>query len=213
MFNKSDLLFIPVDIEPPPAINCDYIDSLSEDRFRIDNYRNCKHLPIHYYLDGKWSFTDHFPHLNEWLNDTVWPLTGLTRVVIICTPPGETNPLHIDCSPEAFNNLQHKIRYVYRGNVDDLVFTARDREVRVPKIDSPFLMDGSWPHWMKNNSEKIKYTLAVGAPWEPEDADEMYSELLSKSYEKYSEHCILSNDLELPENYMEYYENKYKTNA
>lgn len=199
MIDKKDMLFMPLDIETPPSIDCSYIDSLSKEHFWEDAYRNCTHLPIHHnYADGTWFFTDYFPELNEWLKNTILPLTGPTRVVIICTPPGDTNPLHIDSNPDDFDKLQHKIRYVYRGNVDDLVFTTKNEEVRVPQIDEPFIMEGAWPHWMTNTSDKTKYTLAVGAPWQPDDNDETYSSLFSSSYNKYKEFCISSEKLELP---------------
>jgi hypothetical protein len=210
MRSKKDLLFLPVDLELPPKIDLNYLDSLSKENFWTDEYRNCTHLPIHHnYLDGTWFFTDHFPELNEWLENKIFPLTGPTRVVIICTPSGETNPLHIDCDPNDFEILQHKLRYVYRGNVDDLVFTTDSKEVTVPEIDKVFLMDGSWPHWMTNNSNEMKYTLAVGSPWEPDENDEGYCSLLNSSYEKYKEYYISSESLILPDNYEQYYPKKH----
>src|SRR6056300_860289 len=119
MSEVQHLLFMPLDLKRPPDIDLNYLDNLPESSFRNDLYRNCRHLPIHYInSDKEWVFTNHYPKLNEWLEETVWPLTGPTRVVIICTYPGETNPPHIDCSPEMFSTLNHKIRYVYRGNVD-----------------------------------------------------------------------------------------------
>jgi hypothetical protein len=207
------LLFMPLDLKRPPDIDLNYLDNLPESSFRNDLYRNCRHLPIHYInSDKEWVFTNHYPKLNEWLEETVWPLTGLTRVVIICTYPGETNPPHIDCSPEMFPTLNHKIRYVYRGNVDDLVFMGKDEGRGVPNINSPFIMNGSWPHWMKNNHSEIKYTLAVGSPWEADIEDPKYIKLLEHSYDfaQNDEYYVSDYGLELPDNYEDFYEDKYR---
>ena len=210
----TNLLFMPLDIERPPDIDLDYLDSLEDKHFWLDEYRNCRHLPIHVTRGGDWFFTQHYPQLNEWLQTHIWPITGQCRVVIICTQPGETNPPHIDCSPDMFSNLNHKIRYVYRGRVDDLVFMGKGETKRVPNIDAPFVMDGSWPHWMKNNTDCVKYTLAIGSPWEATLQDKDYLELLEHSfdYAQFDEFYISSLGLELPDNYKDFYEPKYKEN-
>ncbi len=119
MFEK--LLYLPLDMEPPPL---DCLDKLNDVDFLDiirDDFRNCWHVPLMFsstdlnakkedikYLDEpyKWTkFIDKFSTLKEWCEDVLFPFTGKSRIMIITTLPGETNPPHIDCSREKFNTM------------------------------------------------------------------------------------------------------------
>ena len=42
-------------------------------------------------------------------------------------------------------------------------------------------MDGGWPHGMINNTNEVKVTLAVGAPWTGNDSYDNSNLLLDRS--------------------------------
>lgn len=220
MFEK--LLYLPLDMEPPPL---DCLDKLNDVNFLDiirDDFRNCWHVPLMFsstdlnakkedikYLDEpyKWTkFIDEFSTLKEWCEDVLFPFTGKSRIMIITTLPGETNPPHIDCSREKFNTLQHKFRYVLQGNVNDLVFMTDKKDIHIDEnVDKPFIMSGKWPHYMKNTTDNIKFTLALGAPWDGDLQNENYIGMLNNSYKKYKKHYVNFENVNLPENYTDYY--------
>jgi hypothetical protein len=151
-----------------------------------------------------------YPSLREWAEDVLFPLFGRSRIMIITTPAGATNPPHIDCSREKFEtSLQHKFRYVLQGNIDDLYFMSNRGDVQTPAgPDKPFIMSGKWPHYMTNTSNDTKFTLALGAPWDGDVNDTSYVDLLSRSYNKYK-NDYLQADFELPDNYGDLFEDNY----
>lgn len=219
MFDK--LLYLPLDIENPPLTCLDKLNGLpsyigSEEYSSLirDNYRNCFHVPMMTKTDIGFEWTDtskEFSDLVEWAEDVIFPWTGRSRIMIITTPSDDENPPHIDCSPKMFKTLQHKFRYVLQGNIDDLVFMSKEDDIYLDKtIDKPFIMSGKWPHYMKNNSSNTKFTFAFGAPWDGNLEDDKYKNMLSKSYDRYSEYYKSFDELSLPENYQDYYEEKYK---
>lgn len=205
----NDLLFLPLDIPEPPDITKE-LDKISYNDMTKDNYRNCYHIPIMRWRNGtgKWIFN--FPQLKSYLEQFIFPWTNQSRVVIITTKPKFKNHPHIDCSPDKFNTLQHKFRFVLQGNTNDLTFLTSDGFISAPSISKPFIMDGSWPHEMTNTTNKRKYTLALGSPWEPKKSDKNYMSLLDRSYIKYKKYYISSKDLNLPKNYEKLYEDIYK---
>ena len=149
----------------------------------------------------------------EYLEEHIFPWSQRASVVIITTKPGDFNAPHIDCSPNKFNTLQHKFRYVLQGNVSDLEFITKEKKLRVHEINQPFIISGKWPHTMLNTTNKRKYTLALGSPWEPTLVDEKYISLLKKSYNKFKDYYISINKLKLPDNYEDLYEEKYKSKS
>ena len=204
--NFAKLIYLPLDIPSPPSF-IEYWDTLNYDELITDTYRSCWHIPM-MEKNGNWTkFAEKTPALIEWYEKYI---NFKTRIMIITTPAGAENAKHIDCSPEMFNTVQHKIRYVFQGTVSSLVFCNKEKDEFIPELDIPFVIDGSWPHYMVNNTQKRKYTLAVGAPWEPDLTDEFYINLLNKSYIKYKEYYINSEHWNLPDNYEELYETKYK---
>lgn len=208
----DNLLFLPLDIPKPPDIVKE-LDNISYEEMTPDTYRNCYHIPIMRYNkktdESKWIFK--FTGLQDYLETHIFPWSQKARIVIITTKPKEKNHPHIDCSPDKFYTLQHKFRFVFQGNTSDLEFISNEKKLRVPDLNQPFIMDGKWPHEMTNNTYKRKYTLALGAPWEPKKTDEKYTSLINKSYAKYKDYYISSEYLNLPDNYQNLYEDIYKT--
>lgn len=209
----DNLLYLPLDMENPPLDHIDYLNGLDFSKIYQDDYRNCYHVPIMYNQAKKeefqwmpWSFQ--MPKLRQWCEDVLFPITGRSRIMIITTPNGTKNPPHIDCSREMFDTPQHKFRYVLQGNVDDLDFLGKDKNVRPTAIDKPFVMSGKWPHEMHNTSGDTKFTLALGAPWDGTYNDKKYVDLLDRSYQKYKDY-YLGVDFELPNNWEDLFEEKY----
>jgi hypothetical protein len=211
MFDK--LLYLPLDIENPPLTSLDRLNDKKYDSLIRDTYRNCFHVPMMMMTDIGFIWTEtskEFPELVEWAEDCIFPWSGKSRIMIITTPAGESNPPHIDCSPQMSRTLQHKFRYVLQGNVDDLIFMTDQGDVRLENVDKPFIMSGKWPHYMKNTADVTKFTFAFGAPWDGNLNDYRYTSLLDRSYEKYENFYNSTNGYDLPKEYEDYYEEKYK---
>lgn len=200
------LLYLPLDIENPPTDYLDHLNNINFEKLYDDEYRQCYHVPIMYdFKPGNFSWTPYaipYTSLREWAEDVLFPMFGKSRIMIITTPSGVTNPPHIDCDREKFyNTLQHKFRYVLQGNIDDLYFMNDTGDVQTPSgPDKPFVMSGKWPHYMTNNSNDTKFTLALGAPWDGSIEDKNYVDLLNKSYGTFGDY-YLGADFDLPQDY------------
>ena len=227
----KDLAFLPLDLpefQPSP----DLYDRLYklyqlENSAIDDDYRNCKHIPI-YITDGNdannydnktdYNWTSQstvVPELVEYIKNHVQPWANpLGRIMIMCTRAGEENPPHIDCSPDKFDKtLQHKWRMVLHGDVDSLYYiteTTPDKEITPANTkERPFMMSGSWPHGMRNNSSQMKFTLAMGSPWDADETDG-YTQLIENSFRKFNNYYLSKKDWLLPEDHVNLYEEKYK---
>lgn len=140
-----------------------------------DNYRHTKMIPLmskggmiaSNSLPGEFNWNSYAPKLiSDWFDTVVFPWMGMkSRVMALITQPGAANYEHIDCDPHELNTQQHKFRIILQGRTDTLYFITNKGNIPVPSIDGPFIMDGGWPHGMVNNTNDIKVTLAVGAPW------------------------------------------------
>ena len=71
-------------------------------------------------------------------------------------------------------------------------------------------MSGKWPHAMLNEQNQRKYTLAIGAPWEPELNNIAYKKLLERSYEKYHDYYMGFDNYQLKDGWQDLFEDKYK---
>lgn len=206
LFEK--LIFLPLDIPNPPNV-CDFWDTLDDSELMQDDYRTCHHIPI---MTGNGEWTDigqATPELILWFEEHVFTWAERSRVMIIKTEPQKENAPHIDCSPEKFSTLQHKLRYVFQGKVSSLFFIHDKGEVRPKEIDAPYMMSGRWPHAMHNDTNERKYTLALGSPWEPDPYDPKYAEVLERSYHKYNEYFISHEEWNLPSNWRTLFEDRY----
>ena len=110
-------------------------------------------------------------------NIFTWTKTK-SRIMIIRTKAYKENKIHIDCSPQKFHTTQHKFRIVVQGNTDSLYFRTKKKDIWAPSTQKPFIIEGSWPHGMINNSPLPKYTIALGAPWTHCDSYHGYNPLL-----------------------------------
>lgn len=208
MINFNKLIYLPIDIPNPPNVS-KFFDTIDYKDMLVDNYRTCYHIPIMDPEGNLSEFAKQCYELVEWLNEFVFTWSHPARMRIITTPPGESNAPHIDCSPKKFGTIQHKFRYVFRGNVSSLIFINNKDKIRIPPVDRCYMMDGSWPHEMINDTNDRKYTLTLGAPWEPQLEEPRYLEILKKSYIKYSHHYIGSDNWNLPKNWKELFEKVY----
>lgn len=210
----EDLLYLPLDLEVPPKDCLSILNDIDFHKIHRDEYRNCWHVPMMLSTNDSYQWTPiskQFPTLVEWAEDCVFPLLGKSRIMIITTLPGTANPPHIDCSPEMFNTLQHKFRYVLQGNIDDLVFMSSDNDIYIEDtIDKPFIMSGKWPHHMLNSDTQTKFTFAFGHPWDGNLSNKSYFDLLNRSHMMYSKYYMSSEGIQLPHDYEKYYEDTYK---
>lgn len=132
---------------------------------------------------GSFEWTDYTPLvIKEWFEDVVFPWMGQrTRIMALKTAANFENKEHIDCDPHRMGTQQHKFRVVLQGRTDTLYFITNNNNICAPEIDQPFIMDGSWPHGMNNDTDQIKITIAAGAPWIGNDQYTNIKVLLNKS--------------------------------
>lgn len=223
----KDLAFLYLDLPKFPVTE-DLILRLKkivneEGNFK-DNFRNCRHIPI-YVTEGKnienkneikkeWSKqSEQLPEVRSYIENNVLPWSKyLGRIVIICTKPKECNPTHIDCSRKNFDNntLEHKFRVVINGQTNNLYFNGKDKNHYISENlkNHPFIMSGCWPHTMENNDNDIKFTLAMGAPWDADDLNKEYKDLISDSYIKYKNSYISKKDMKMPKYIDNYFSKK-----
>jgi hypothetical protein len=148
-----------------------------------DSYRGTKMIPLmtksgqgtrsgsSNEIQGDFSWVEYAPSvITEWFDNYVFPWTGCkSRVMALITQPGIANKEHIDCDPHELNSLQHKFRIVLQGKTNTLYWLTDKGTVFAPDCESAFIMDGGWPHGMINNTDDVKVTLALGAPWNGKD--------------------------------------------
>jgi len=211
-----NLLYLPIDLPNPPTHELEIFKDISVEKFYRDNFRTCWQVPL--YTDHeekgvyKWSpLGNKAPELKAWIEEHILPMSGGTRMTFICTLPGDKNAPHIDCSLEKFETIQHKFRFVMEGNVDDLVFLGKNADgvpvnLRPPNLNNCFMMAGNWPHEMENTHSGKKFTLAIGAPWEPDSKDINYSKLIERSYDKFKDYYISRENMKLVDNWREMFE-------
>lgn len=201
--NFKRIISMPVCIDNPPDIS-DYLDTITpkNESFVDDPYRVSPSIVL-MTPNGQWLDHD-IPEFKDWAENYLFPALGQkSQLVVITTPPNRKMAPHIDCSPEKFNTIQHKFRYVMRGNVGDLRWLHKDGETYTPEYDTPYIISGKWPHDMHNTHDQIKYTLCFGAPWEPTLSDPKYVSLLEKSHSQYSKDVLTFDQWQLPENWRE----------
>lgn len=208
--NFESLIYMPIDIPNPPNITT-FLETVPVEEMITDTYRTCYHIPI-MNEEGKYtSIGNELDNLSEWLETYVFPWTAPTRVRVLKTPAGGSNAPHIDCSPKKFLTTQHKFRYVFQGEIDTLTFMHDNKETTIPNVDKPYIMDGKWPHKMYNKSNLTKYTLVLGAPWEPDLKNKNYTDKLMQSYTKYKDYYIGSENWTLSPNWKKLFEKRYES--
>lgn len=209
--NFKKLIYLPLDIQSPPDIS-NYLDTVEESSpaFVEDNYRISPSI-ILMTPNGEWlDHTKNIPEFVDWAENVLFMHFPRSQMVVITTKKSNSMAPHIDCSPSKFNTIQHKFRYVFRGNVEDLRWYNGTELVNTPSTNQPYIISGKWPHDMVNTYPNTKYTLCLGAPWEPSLDDSKYVNILEKSYEKYKHKYISYDGWSLPENWKELFNlNRY----
>lgn len=163
-----------------------------------DNYRHTKMIPLmtklgitgeigtSNYSLGDFQWVEYAPKvIIDWFEYIVFPWLGSkSRIMALITYPGEANNEHIDCDPNELNTRQHKFRIVLQGETSTLYFITKQGNIRPPNVETPFIMDGGWPHGMNNFTNNIKVTLALGAPWTGKEdyKDDLYHHLYRNDY-------------------------------
>ena len=69
-------------------------------------------------------------------------------------------------------------------------------------------MSCCWPHTMDNNDHDIPFTLAMGSPWDADDSNKEYKDLISDSYIKYKSSYISKKDMKMPKYIDNYFSKK-----
>lgn len=118
-------------------------------------------------IEGEFNWTSFTPPtIVKWFDDIVFPFLGMkTRIMLLRTEPFAANNEHSDCGRDKIGTTQHKFRWVLSGKTSTLYFITKSGNIFAPETDSPFIMDGAWPHGMINNTNLRKYTIVGGAPW------------------------------------------------
>jgi hypothetical protein len=207
MIEPNDILFASVNL---PILDkktaSKEILNLNSSYWFWDEYRATNMLPLmtkgaiagslgsDNYRPGEFHWLPYTPEIiREWFEHYVFPWMGQkTRIMALVTKPDFKNNEHIDSTLDEVGSRQHKFRIVLQGNTDTLYFKTNKGDISSPKIEEPFIMDGSWPHGMYNYTEEIKVTLAAGAPWNGNESYSNIDVLLKKS------------DYELPSDISEY---------
>ena len=207
----NELLFLPLDIPCPPKEVIKELNKISYNDMVYQDYINCFYIPVVSYdkKTKKSSWNNNLLTIYEYLKKYVFPWTGVSKTVILTPKQGENMNHHNDCSLDKFHTIQHKFRFVIQGNTNDLKFLTNNDSVCPPNINTPFIMDGSWPHKMTSTSEEKRYVLALGYPWEPKSSDIKYISLLEKSYKKYKQYYMSNKNLHLPKDYKKLFENGF----
>ena len=191
-----------------------WISEVPEKHWFFDNYRQCFLLPL-MTRNNKIKNPDMFQHnartntmqyswekltpdsIKTYFEKNIFNWTKMkSRITIIKTLAGGYNPIHIDCFPEEFNTIQHKLRIVIQGTSDTLYFETQNGKIWAPPTEKPFIIDGSWPHGMINNSKLCKYTICLGTPWTHSDHYPGLNPL------------IFIDKKELPEHYKKWFKTK-----
>lgn len=213
---STGYIFIPLDVPMPPKECAEEIADLPWDNLSYwDEKRECQILPLRTPLgkeglggvnllsdskDLEWISAASFPVTRRYIEEWVWPwMDPRGNVAAIKTLPGQSIKLHLDSSScKALNNQSYlKFRVVLQGPTSNLWF-QRDSSspINIPEINSPFLIDGSWPHGTdKTNMQKI--TLCIGNPWEGQ-LTPSFEKLLKKSADKFRDQTIHRQDLTCP---------------
>lgn len=200
MIQNKHILYASLDLPPIDKLQAlKEICSLPEEMWIWDNYRNTFMLPIMtkdglQNKDSLYKLSDqNLPtHNYYWVKNAPPSIVSYfeknifnwinckPRIVILRTSPKSVNNEHIDCQRYEFGTSQIKFRYVLQGKVSSLYFITRNSIVRPPETDLPFIMDGSWPHGMNNDTNDYKFTICLGAPWSGEEKYPKMVELITK---------------------------------
>jgi hypothetical protein len=162
--------------------------ALDASYWHYNEFRNCNMLSIFnpggrlgkvdLGVKSEFEFTDaaaHCPTMVKFLTDQVlWWMEPPGRVTILRTPPGYDMPVHLDCSLEESGTIQHKWRFVIKGDIEKLFFLDQDlNKVYAPVENRCYVIDGGHPHRIEvSDTEKI--TICIGSPWKGDSLNSDY---------------------------------------
>jgi len=195
---NENILFASLNLPTPNRGDwLDWVKSVDNSLWRVDTFRNSSALALmtsggvgtaediqaQNFLGNDYSWTPWTcKSIIDYFDAYIFPWLGTrTRVLILKTPSKSRNHEHVDCSPREFGSKQHKLRIVISGNTSSLYFLTKMGNINIPETDKPFLMEGSWPHGMINNTWQTKYTICVGTPWRGSKIYPEFEKIMLKS--------------------------------
>jgi len=206
-----NLLFCQLDLPPLDAARCiAEVEAAFDAALLIhDRNRNFSILPIYTFggkddpatffaEHGDMRFTDfamtHLPYLCSYIDEAFlsW-MRPHPRCNLLYTPPFEHGFPHIDCGEERMGSHQHKIRFAIRGDTTRLAFVTEAGDAFVPATVRPYVMDGSFPHVMRNTHDQRRFVMALGNPWQGQH-DAVYHALLERSIHAFPNTVMLRSD-------------------
>lgn len=208
-----NITFLPLDIDVCAKTLATMSKEITQqkDGFWSD-YRHCQIMPLYTPMGSmqrldqykksepfQWTpLAQQMPTTKDFLETEIFPwLSPIGRVFVLITPPGEEIPMHIDCGPNQWDKLQLKLRIVTQGDSQGLWFQGGDDHKVYPKPQRPiYVIDGSQPHGMINNSSESKYTICIGSPWCDSSPGHRFYQLLETSLAKFSNQTIFRHQVE-----------------
>lgn len=201
MVDPSQILHAELNL---PEIDSDLwhreIQQIAGENWFYDEFRNCDLLPL-YTENGasERSLTNNTGRLNlltwvpfaptslqKYFENYVFNwMQPRGRVFAIRTSAHQKQFPHVDCHRDVLSMCQLKMRIVVKGRPSDLNFLSSSGPIPLPDYSRPFLMDGSWPHVMKNSMDEVRYVVAIGSPWQGEGiTDSMLTRYELKTMER-----------------------------
>lgn len=196
----DNITFCPLDI----PMEAPLVEELKNEIIGLptfySSYRTCQMIPL--YTPGgeterqkiiesrsplQWTtLVQDCPSLRKTIEKKFFPfMTPKPRIIVLFSNPHAEVKIHIDCRRKSVHQRQHKLRLVLSGSKNGLWFLTKDGERKHIKTDqSVYVIDGSHPHGMLNNSNDPKITICFGAPWNG-SGNQSYLKLLSTSYSKF----------------------------
>ena len=183
--------------------------AVEEDKWRGNNYRGCKGLPV---FGDLVSEDDRFkgvtgnlvwtaegqrcPTMMRVYNEKIRPILDKdARINILKTYAGNTLHEHYDCQESEIGTTQHKLRVVLAGRTSALYFVGKDGERwNVPDHYNTYVMDGGHLHALEE-SEETKLTMCLGAPWRGGMTPEYEKALSESTYSVKMEHPRVKDEL------------------
>lgn len=205
-FDPKNIIYCPLDLSVPSIDVHNILQELNKSTYFHSPYRTCQMIPIYTqggkskreeilkYISNDLHWTQESlksPTLIKVLKNIFFPICKpLPRVFILSSKPHGEVKLHIDCNQKGISQQQHKLRLVLSGHKKGLWFLGEKNErIHISGMHSVYMIDGSAPHGMLNNSIEDKLTVCLGAPWNG-TGNETYLKLLESSYSKFYEHVI-----------------------
>lgn len=163
------------------------IESVPQNMWHMNEFRNC--LMLSFYnpngdlgkvplgKQGNFRFTEaaHLcPVTTSFINTEIVPwMDPPGRVTILRTLPNILMHTHIDCSLKESGTIQHKWRFVLKGDINKLHFLDKNLNKVYVSDNRCYVLNGGHPHSLdQSNVEKL--TICIGSPWHGTDLSPAY---------------------------------------